>query len=77
LLKSLEQVALLIKETPKESRLKVLRDGLSKISFPGKIQLPIDPRFVVDGLIIEKCKYMDSKKVFTLFHFILSQNNSS
>jgi len=63
-LKPLEKVAMLIKETPKEGRMKVLVDGLAKIKFPASgVQLPIDPRFVVNGLIVPKCKYMDSKKL--------------
>lgn len=27
------------------------------------IQLPLDPRYEVSGLIVQKCKFMDSKKV--------------
>ena len=63
-LKPLERIAMLIKDTPKETRLKVLRAELAKLEFPRTgVQLPIDPRFVVNGLVIEKCKYMDSKKL--------------
>ncbi|KAH3743438.1 phosphatidylinositol-4,5-diphosphate 3-kinase [Pelomyxa schiedti] len=63
LLNELETTARLLKVTPKEVRLKVLRENLAKIVFPGPIQLPIDPRFAVQGLVLEKCKFMDSKKV--------------
>ncbi len=30
---------------------------------PARYQLPLDPRYEVSGLVIEKCKFMDSKKV--------------
>ncbi|KAH3761571.1 phosphatidylinositol-4,5-diphosphate 3-kinase [Pelomyxa schiedti] len=63
LLKELETTAKLLKVTPKENRLSMLRQNLSRIVFPGPIQLPIDPRFTVNGLILENCKYMDSKKL--------------
>jgi hypothetical protein len=41
----------------------VLEEGLKRVEFPAKFQLPLDPRQEVKGLIIEKCKYMDSKKL--------------
>ena len=63
LLEKLERVALKIKEIPPERRIGVLRDGLSQIEFPDTVQLPIDPRFCVTGLVVDKCKYMDSKKL--------------
>ncbi|KYQ90057.1 phosphatidylinositol-4 [Tieghemostelium lacteum] len=63
-IKSLYQVAMAVKEKGSASeRKKVLLDGLSKIKFPETFQLPLDPRWEAKGLILEKCKYMDSKKL--------------
>jgi len=33
------------------------------VKFPSKFQLPLNPRIEVSGLILNKCKYMDSKKL--------------
>lgn len=41
----------------------VLKEGLKKMDFPSKFLLPLDPRQEVKGLFIDKCKYMDSKKL--------------
>jgi phosphatidylinositol-4,5-bisphosphate 3-kinase len=32
------------------------------MEFPARFQLPLDPRQEVKGVIVDKCKYMDSKK---------------
>lgn len=40
-----------------------MEEGLRRIEFPPKFLLPLDPRQEVKGLFIEKCKYMDSKKL--------------
>ncbi|KAH3764589.1 phosphatidylinositol-4,5-diphosphate 3-kinase [Pelomyxa schiedti] len=63
LLQALENVARHVKTLPKEDRIREARELLAKIPFTGPVQLPLDPRFVVQGFIIEKCKVMDSKKV--------------
>eukprot|EP01105_Mastigella_eilhardi_P005235 TRINITY_DN1698_c1_g3_i1.p1 TRINITY_DN1698_c1_g3~~TRINITY_DN1698_c1_g3_i1.p1 ORF type:complete len:1497 (-),score=373.96 TRINITY_DN1698_c1_g3_i1:47-4501(-) len=63
LLCELESIARELKVTPKEERLGMVRGRLAKIPFPEPVQLPIDPRFVVTGLLVEKCKFMDSKKL--------------
>jgi hypothetical protein len=63
LLESLEVVARKIKETPPDKRLAVMKEGLSKIKFPDAVTLPIDSRFCVSGLLLDKCKFMDSKKL--------------
>lgn len=63
LLAQLEGVAREIKTTPKETRLRVLRERLGTVSIPRPVSLPLDARFSVSGLIVEKCKYMDSKKL--------------
>ncbi|EGG24544.1 phosphatidylinositol-4,5-diphosphate 3-kinase [Cavenderia fasciculata] len=63
-LKSLYQVAMAVKNTHGTSeRKKVLQDGLSKIKFPDTFQLPLDPRWEAKGLIVDKCRFMDSKKL--------------
>ena len=59
-------VGLLIKVTPSSDRLIKLRSELAKITFPSHPDgfiLPIDYGIRVKGLIIDKCRYMDSKKL--------------
>ncbi len=46
-----------------EQRLTFLRSQLSNLQMPPRYQLPLDPRYEVSGLVVEKCKFMDSKKV--------------
>ena len=46
-----------------EKRLTYLRTHLADLTLPERFQLPLDPRYEVGGLIIDKCKFMDSKKV--------------
>jgi phosphatidylinositol-4,5-bisphosphate 3-kinase len=41
----------------------VLAAELKRMSLPNQFQLPLDPKFEMNGLDIEKCKFMDSKKV--------------
>lgn len=62
-LNQLAKVAMRVKEAPSADKKKVLEEELRKVEFPAKFQLPLDPRQEVKGLIIEKCKYMDSKKL--------------
>uniref|UniRef100_A0A7S0JDC0 phosphatidylinositol 3-kinase n=1 Tax=Calcidiscus leptoporus TaxID=127549 RepID=A0A7S0JDC0_9EUKA len=57
------KAANLVKTVPKSERVALLREELSAVQFPPKFQLPLDPRFECSGLIVEKCKCMDSKKV--------------
>eukprot|EP00727_Mastigamoeba_balamuthi_P006638 m51a1_g2595 putative phosphatidylinositol 3- (1445) ;mRNA; r:440263-446902 len=64
LLTALEQVAKQLKtQQGRDARMKVLQEGLNKIRFDGVLQLPIDPRFSVSGLLVNQCRYMDSKKL--------------
>ena len=56
-------VALKIKAADASVRLDVLRESLSSLKLPSVFQLPLDPRLQVKGLVVEKCKYMDSKKL--------------
>lgn len=62
-LNQLAKVAMRVKEAPSSSeKKKVLEDGLRRMEFPARFQLPLDPRQEVKGVIVDKCKYMDSKK---------------
>ena len=47
----------------KDERLKVLRERLHDIIIPSSYSLPLNPRIVCGNLKVEKCKYMDSKKL--------------
>eukprot|EP01087_Luapelamoeba_hula_P016091 TRINITY_DN4916_c0_g1_i1.p1 TRINITY_DN4916_c0_g1~~TRINITY_DN4916_c0_g1_i1.p1 ORF type:complete len:1562 (+),score=232.28 TRINITY_DN4916_c0_g1_i1:66-4751(+) len=62
-LASLTRVANAVKVARPEERRKVLHAELEKIQFPAKFQLPLDPRQEVGGLLVPKCKVMDSKKL--------------
>ena len=46
-----------------EERLKILREKLHDVILPSSYSLPLNPRIVCGNLKIEKCKYMDSKKL--------------
>lgn len=64
---------LLLLSQPKNSdRLVFLRNELQKIDFPQTFCIPLDSRIEVSGLLIEKCKFMDSKKVCFFFFSFLS-----
>ncbi|XP_049852196.1 phosphatidylinositol 3-kinase 1-like [Schistocerca gregaria] len=53
-----------IKTLKDSERLGLLREELSKISFPPEgVCIPLNPRVIVKGFCIEKCRYMDSKKL--------------
>ncbi len=56
-------VALKIKKIPMATRLQAMQDMLRQVKLPRIFQLPLDPRLEVRGLRIEKCKFMNSKKV--------------
>ena len=59
----LKKVAEKIKTTSTADRKKVLIQGLEKLRLPSSFQLPLDQRLEVKALRVEKCKYMDSKKL--------------
>ncbi len=63
----LRKIAELVKTVKKAERNKVLRDELTKYSsfasFPTKFHLPINPRVVCSGFVVEKCRCMDSNTV--------------
>lgn len=65
-LNDLTTVGNIIKSTPTAERLQKLRQELSLIQFPvhpDGFLIPTDFAVRVKGLVIEKCKYMDSKKL--------------
>jgi len=63
LLTQLESIAREIKTIPKETRLRALRERLQSVVISEPVSLPLDSRFRVNGLIVDECKYMDSKKI--------------
>lgn len=52
-----------IKPLKDAERREPLLEQLKKIEFPTKVSLPLNPSLEVNGIIIEGCKYMDSKKL--------------
>ena len=54
-------------------RLVILHNELSAIQFPKSLLLPLDPRISVRGLVIQKCKFMDSKKLPLWLTFVNSE----
>eukprot|EP01051_Picozoa_sp_SAG22_P001116 SAG22_NODE_39_length_26283_cov_18.486653_15_plen_489_part_00 len=46
-----------------DMKLASLRKGLGEMVFPPRFSLPLNPCWVCKGLKVEKCKYMDSKKL--------------
>jgi phosphatidylinositol-4,5-bisphosphate 3-kinase len=57
------EVAYYLKTVPKEDRLTQLRARLRKIELPDRFQLPLHPKFVAKGVVVDKCRYMDSAKL--------------
>ena len=47
----------------KAAKLETLRRGLREMVFPARFSLPLNPTWICKGLKVEKCKYMDSKKL--------------
>eukprot|EP01113_Clastostelium_recurvatum_P028422 TRINITY_DN3438_c0_g1_i4.p1 TRINITY_DN3438_c0_g1~~TRINITY_DN3438_c0_g1_i4.p1 ORF type:complete len:1453 (-),score=442.67 TRINITY_DN3438_c0_g1_i4:115-3945(-) len=62
-LKSLVRVANLIKPLKDDIRKPTMLAELEKVKFPARFQLPLNPRWEANGVILSKCKYMDSKKL--------------
>lgn len=62
-LKNLVRVANLIKGLKDVERKESMLAELEKIKFPPKFQLPLNPKMEASGVILNKCKYMDSKKL--------------
>jgi len=63
LLQDLVRVANMIKPIKDTDRKEVLKAECKKLAFPPKVQLPLNPSIEVNGIVLEKCKYMDSKKL--------------
>ena len=64
ILGALTQAANAIKAVKgQDKRMKVLQKELKAIKFPPRFALPLDSRQLCSGLRIEKCKFMDSKKL--------------
>ena len=63
-------VSVAVKECKKKGdRLIVARRELSKIVFPDRFRLPIRPSFVAKGVIVDKCRVMNSKKLPLMLTF--------
>ena len=63
LVQQLRKVGRHVKDTVDAERLSVLRNDLRQMVFPkGGVRLPVNSAFRVNGIIIEKCRYMDSAK---------------
>lgn len=58
----LNDVAIAIKSVSSARRKQELQKKLSELDLPKVFQLPLDPKRSASGLIIEKCKSMDSAK---------------
>lgn len=63
-LSALNDVSLAIKKVKSsQERREVLKSKFQKVTLPKIIQLALNPRLEVKGLVAEKCKFMDSKKL--------------
>jgi phosphatidylinositol kinase/protein kinase (PI-3 family) len=62
-LKHLVRAANLIKNLKENERKESMLSELEKIKFPAKFQLPLNPKMEASGVLLNKCKYMDSKKL--------------
>lgn len=76
LLGRLNDVSQLVKRSKPQERVRVLETELSKINFNANFQIPLDPRFESTGLVVEKCRFMDSKKVCFMYLFASSHNTT-
>jgi len=46
-----------------ESKLEMVQNGLKNLNVPDNLHLPLNPSYQVNGILYEKCKFMDSKKL--------------
>ncbi|GAM25539.1 hypothetical protein SAMD00019534_087140 [Acytostelium subglobosum LB1] len=60
---SLTEVARKIKSLKDQDRRETLMRDLERIEWPKRFQITLNPKFESNGLIIQKSKYMDSKKL--------------
>lgn len=56
-------IAMKIKKVKKADQVKVLHEELKQFKHPPKFKLPLSPRLEVKGIIVNKCKVMDSAKL--------------
>ena len=63
LIKKLCDVANSIKDVPLGRRKQVVRDQLRQLELPERYQMALDPSQFAKGILVEKCKSMDSAKV--------------
>ncbi len=63
IVEQLFNIAMLIKETNKADQVSVLRQELAKMTIPPKFKLPLSTRVDLSGILIDKCKVMNSKKL--------------
>eukprot|EP01088_Endostelium_zonatum_P015669 TRINITY_DN3956_c0_g1_i1.p1 TRINITY_DN3956_c0_g1~~TRINITY_DN3956_c0_g1_i1.p1 ORF type:complete len:1236 (-),score=318.64 TRINITY_DN3956_c0_g1_i1:189-3761(-) len=62
-LKELERIANIVKKVPREEKLNKMKTELRAVKFPKRMQIPLDPSLEADGLHLDGCKIMDSKKM--------------
>jgi len=63
IVEQLFSIAMLIKETKKADQVSVLRRELAKMAIPPKFKLPLSTRVDLSGILVDKCKVMNSKKL--------------
>lgn len=62
-MKRFEKVAEAVKEgESKDERKKILHEKLKEIVLPTKFKLPLNPHLNISGIVVEKCRVMESKK---------------
>ena len=63
LIQQLRKVGRHVKDSVEADRLSVLKSDLRQLTFPkGGVRLPVNSSFRVNGIMIDKCRYMDSAK---------------
>ncbi len=73
-LSHVDRVAMLVKtRKSRGGQVESARLGLSKIIFPERFFLPIDPTIEVSGLVLERCRVMTSKKLPLMLVFRTSR----
>ena len=71
LVDSLNSIASAVKATSPSQRNKVLREALGSLHIPSGCILPVNPAVRVSGLLIHKCKWLDS---FTVPLWLVFEN---
>ncbi len=60
---ALQSVAGAVKQAKPADRKEALQNALSTCGLPNQFQLALSPKMTARGLMADKCRYMDSKKV--------------